>query len=166
MYKNIAKKKKHFLFDKVKCVLRVFKKKHQVIYLGDKVERSSIVLSNHVGASGPTYVINSVEELNEYVSGTYNNFDTAIEKYDEEYFKTSALVIAEITKNTGSAKLTLKSIVFNEDTMVIKFKTKTPNIVTCDMAYWHIIVECTQEEVNSINSIKVYDSGNLVEGRV
>ena len=53
MYKNIAKKKKHFLFDKVKCVLRVFKKKHQVIYLGDKVERSSIVLSNHVGASGP-----------------------------------------------------------------------------------------------------------------
>ena len=33
--------------------MRVFKKKHQVIYLGDKVERSSIVLSNHVGASGP-----------------------------------------------------------------------------------------------------------------
>ena len=50
--------------------------------------------------------------------------------------------------------------------MVIKFKTKTPNIVTCDMAYWHIIVECTQDEVNSINSIKVYDSGNLVKGRV
>ena len=107
-----------------------------------------------------------MEELNEYVSGIYNNFDTAVEKYDEEYFKTSALVIAEITKYTGSAKLTLKSIVFNEDTMVIKFKTKTPNTVTCDMAYWHIIVECTQEEVNSINNIKVYDSGNLVKGRV
>lgn len=116
--------------------------------------------------NGSTYAINSLEELNEYVSGIYNNFDTAVEKYDEEYFKTSALVIAEITKYTGSAKLTLKSIVFNEDTMVIKFKTKTPYTVTCDMAYWHIIVECIQEEVNSINNIKVYDSGNLVKGRV
>ena len=53
MYKNIAKKKKHPLFDKVKFILRIFKKKHKVIYLGEKVEKSSIILSNHVGALGP-----------------------------------------------------------------------------------------------------------------
>ena len=115
---------------------------------------------------GSTYVINSVEELNEYVSGTYNNFDDAVEKYDEEYFNSSALVIAEITKSTGSAKLTLKSANVKEETMVIKFKTKTPNVVTCDMAYWHILVECSQEEANGISSIEVYDTGKLVEGRV
>ena len=115
---------------------------------------------------GSTYVINSVEELNEYVSGTYNSFDKAVEKYDEDYFENSALIIAEITKNTGSAKLTIKSIDVKEKVMIIKFKTRTPNIVTCDMAYWHILVECTQEEANCINNIKVYDSGNLVEGRV
>ena len=152
----------------MKKFLVIFVMLFSIILTGCSLDREAYL----VRAGGPsfnhgsTYVINSVEELNEYVSGTYNNFDTAIEKYDEEYFKASALVIAEITKNTGSAKLTLKSIVFNEDTMVIKFKTKTPNIVTCDMAYWHIIVECTQEEVNSINNIKVYDSGNLVKGRV
>lgn len=152
----------------MKKFLVIFVMLFSIILTGCSLDREAYL----VRAGGPsfnhgsTYVINSVEELNEYVSGTYNNFDTVVEKYDEEYFKTSALVIAEITKNTGSAKLTLKSIDFNEDTMVIKFKTKTPNIVTCDMAYWHIIVECTQEEVNSINSIKVYDSGNLVEGRV
>lgn len=152
----------------MKKFLVIFVMLFSIILTGCSLDREAYL----VRAGGPsfnhgsTYVINSVEELNEYVSGTYNNFDTVVEKYDEEYFKVSALVIAEITKNTGSAKLTLKSIDFNEDTMVIKFKTKTPNIVTCDMAYWHIIVECTQEEVNSINSIKVYDSGNLVEGRV
>ena len=152
----------------MKKFLVIFVMLFSIILTGCSLDREAYL----VRAGGPsfnhgsTYVINSVEELNEYVSGTYNNFDTVVEKYDEEYFKASALVIAEISKNTGSAKLTLKSIDFNEDTMVIKFKTKTPNIVTCDMAYWHIIVECTQEEVNSINSIKVYDSGNLVEGRV
>ena len=152
----------------MKKFLVIFVMLFSIILTGCSLDREAYL----VRAGGPsfnhgsTYVNNSVEELNEYVSGTYNNFDTVVEKYDEEYFKASALVIAEITKNTGSAKLTLKSIDFNEDTMVIKFKTKTPNIVTCDMAYWHIIVECTQEEVNSINSIKVYDSGNLVEGRV
>lgn len=152
----------------MKKFLVIFVMLFSIILTGCSLDREAYL----VRAGGPsfnhgsTYVINFVEELNEYVSGTYNNFDTVVEKYDEEYFKASALVIAEITKNTGSAKLTLKSIDFNEDTMVIKFKTKTPNIVTCDMAYWHIIVECTQEEVNSINSIKVYDSGNLVEGRV
>ena len=152
----------------MKKFLVIFVMLFSIILTGCSLDREAYL----VRAGGPsfnhgsTYVINSVEELDEYVSGTYNNFDTAVEKYDEEYFKASALVIAEITKNTGSAKLTLKSIDFNEDTMVIKFKTKTPNTVTWDMAYWHIIVECTQEEVNSINNIKVYDSGNLVEGRV
>lgn len=99
---------------------------------------------------GSTYVIDSAEELTMYVGGTYNNFDDAVERYGEEYFKNNALVIAEITKNTGSAKLTLKSININEETMIIKFKTKTPSIVTCDMAYWHIIVECTNEEAKQI----------------
>lgn len=109
---------------------------------------------------------NSIEEFNEYVSETYNNYDTAVEKYDEEYFITSALVIAEIIKNTGNAKLTIKSVNFDDDTIIIKFKTKTPNIVTCDMAYWHILVECSQEEASSIVNVKVYNSGNLVEDRV
>ena len=53
MYKNIAKKKKHPIFNRVKSILRIFKKEHKVIYLGNKVEESSIVLCNHVGASGP-----------------------------------------------------------------------------------------------------------------
>ena len=114
---------------------------------------------------GSSYVINSVEELIEYVDGTYNNFDDAVEKYDEEYFKNSALIIAEIVKNSGSAKLTLKSIDVKEEILIIKFKTRTPSIVTCDMAYWHILVECSQEEANSISSIEVYDIGKLVEGR-
>ena len=50
---NNAKEKKHPFYDKVKCVIRIFKKKHEVIYLGEKIEKSSLILSNHVGMSAP-----------------------------------------------------------------------------------------------------------------
>ena len=53
MKENTAKKKKHPFFKFVKAVVRIFKRKQKVVYLGDKVEKSSLILSNHVGASGP-----------------------------------------------------------------------------------------------------------------
>ena len=53
MFKNLAKDKKHPLYDFFKKILRLIKKKPQIIYLGEKVQKSSIILSNHVGASGP-----------------------------------------------------------------------------------------------------------------
>lgn len=135
-----------------------------LILTGCSVNREVIL----VRAGGPefnhgsTYVINSTVELKNYILGTYNNFENSVTKYNDEYFETSALVIVEITKNTGSAKLTIKSVNLVNDSLIIKFKTKTPNVVTCDMAYWHILIECTQEEANTIKTIEVYDSGNLI----
>ncbi len=111
---------------------------------------------------GSTYIIDSLEELDEYVSHTYNNFNQSVEKYEKSYFEKSAIVIVEITKSTGSSKLKVSSVNIKDTTMVIRFNTRTPNIVTCDMAYWHIIIECTQEEIKGIETIKVYDSGNIV----
>ena len=86
-------------------------------------------------------------------------------QYDEDYFKTSALVIIEITKNSGSYKLTMSSVKIVDGSMIVKFKSSKPNIVTHDMAYWHIVVECTQEELLEFSSVQVYDNNNKVEVR-
>jgi hypothetical protein len=53
MYRNRARKRKHPIFDCVKKFLRLFKKKPKFIYLGEKVNEPSLILSNHVGSSGP-----------------------------------------------------------------------------------------------------------------
>ena len=87
MYENTAKKKKHPIFNVVKGVVRIFKRKQKVVYLGDKVEKSSLILSNHVGASGPmmwelypefpfrfwgTYEMNGdLQMVYQYLSKTY-----------------------------------------------------------------------------------------------
>ena len=40
-----------------------------------------------------------------------------------------------------------------------------PDIVTCNMAYWHIVIECTQAEVESITAVNVYENGEQVTVR-
>ena len=47
--KNVRKK----WFEFVKKIMRLFIKESEFVYLGDKIENNSIVLSNHVGTSAP-----------------------------------------------------------------------------------------------------------------
>ena len=54
---------------------------------------------SHTFDNGASYIIDSVDELNEYVSNTYNNFDDSVVKYDDAYFESSALVIVEVSKS-------------------------------------------------------------------
>ena len=37
----------------IKKIMRLFIKKTDFVYLGEKIEKNSIVLSNHVGTSAP-----------------------------------------------------------------------------------------------------------------
>lgn len=53
MNKNAAKRKKHPIFNGVKNFLRIFKRKPKFVYLGEKINEPSVILSNHVGSSGP-----------------------------------------------------------------------------------------------------------------
>ena len=64
---------------------------------------------SHTFNHGASYIIDSVEELNEYVSNTYNDFDKSVAQYDSVYFEVSALVIVEVTKSSGSYKLKMSS---------------------------------------------------------
>ena len=112
---------------------------------------------------GSSYIIESLNELNEYVSNTYNNFDDSVAKYDDAYFQESALVIVEIAKSSGSYKLKMSSVKIDDSTMVVKYKTNSPQYVTHDMAYWHIVIECTQAEVESLTTVSVYENNNLLK---
>jgi hypothetical protein len=118
---------------------------------------------SHTFDNGASYIIDSVDELNEYVSNTYNNFDDSVVKYDDAYFESSALVIVEVAKSSGSYKLKMSSVKIDDGRMVVKFKSSCPNTATCDMAYWHIVIECTQEEADSLIAIEIYENGNKVE---
>ena len=108
--------------------------------------------------SGIVYKIDSKEELDQYSSNMYEHFSEYVNKYNEAYFTDKLLMIANIGKGTGSAKIIYESVSFEEETMLIKFSTYYPNSVTDDMAYWHLIIECDKSELENITKVRVIES--------
>ena len=125
--------------------------------------------------NGQTLVIETKEELEEYLntnkkqyglghrekvySDSTIGFEDAIADYDEEWFKDHNIVLVLLTANSGSIRFKATNVNINEGKMDISFATKTPDIVTCDMAGWHIIVET---EKVSIDEINVYVEGKEI----
>ena len=125
------------------------------------------IRTNYVsGTHGKTYVIESLEELEEYYNANkekYNlghrekvysdttiGFADAIEEYDEEFFKNHNIVLVLLTASSGSIRYKVENINLNDGVMEINITKKTPEIGTCDMAGWHIIIETEKQEIEEI----------------
>ncbi len=96
-------------------------------------------------------VIKSTEELKSYYDDNKTvwyfdskpngddsvSFNEAIKKYDNEFFKENALIFVVTEEGSGSIRYTDVNI----DGSTIRAKKHKPEVYTCDMAYWHIIIE-------------------------
>ena len=117
--------------------------------------------------NGQTLVIESKEELDQYFNANkekYNlghkekvysdttiGFEDAIVDYDEEWFKEHNLVLVLLTANSGSIRYKANNINIEDGTMTVSFNKKAPDMVTCDMAGWHIIIETEKVSIDEIN---------------
>lgn len=111
------------------------------------------------GAEYPkTLWIESVQELKEYYEknkGTYSfrdEFDGAIKKYDEAFFENHNLIFVLLEEPSGSIshKVTDVSLSPSPQNKVQYFvqpvfQRTVPEVQTCDMAEWHIIIEISKE---------------------
>ena len=96
-------------------------------------------------------VIKSTEELKSYYDDNKTvwyfdskpngddsvSFNEAIKKYDNEFFKENALIFVVTEEGSGSVRYT--DVKIDGDT--VKVKKHKPEVFTCDMAYWQIIIE-------------------------
>lgn len=96
-------------------------------------------------------VIKSTEELKSYYDDNKTvwyfdskpngddsvSFNEAIKKYDNEFFKENALIFVVTEEGSGSVRYSDVTI----DGNTIKVRKYCPEVYTCDMAYWHIIIE-------------------------
>ncbi len=121
------------------------------------------------GTHGTTVVIESKKELDEYFSTNkekYNlghkekvyadttiGFVDAVEEYDEEYFKEKALVIVLLTESSGSIRHKVTNVSVKDGIMEIKIERVVPEIGTCDMAGWHVLVETEKQEIEKISVV-------------
>ncbi len=95
-------------------------------------------------------VIDSIEALKLYC-GENNNTETGFElgtmedelfsKYDRRFFDDNALIFVRIMEGSGSVSHEFRGI--DHDNNIIILRTE-PEIGTCDMAYYHIVIEIPQ----------------------
>lgn len=125
------------------------------------------IRTNYVsGTHGKTYVIESIEELEEYYnankekhnlchmeklySDTTIGFEDETKEYDEEFFKEHNIVLVLLTASSGSIKYKVENINLNDGVMEINITKKIPEIGTCDMVGWHIIIETDKQDIEEI----------------
>ncbi len=118
-------------------------------------------------------VIKSQEELNAYYKSNKDTFNLerrsnpssdstigfldACDKYNQDYFKDNALVLIAIEEGSGSIRHNVDNIyVDTKGKFYADITTQTPEVGTCDMAQWHIIIEIKKQNTpKSPNDIEI-----------
>ena len=90
----------------------------------------------------------------------YRASDTALEeavqRYDDAWFSSHTLLLAVLEEGSGSVRHTVTRV---EKTAphagTVAIKRDVPEVGTCDMAYWHILIELPAGTFDAADTIKV-----------
>ena len=99
-------------------------------------------------------------DLESHKSGT--GFLDVISKYDTHWFDEKALIIIPLIETSGSNRHQVLSYQVEESKLKVNIKSIIPEIGTCDMAGWHIIVEINKSHLESINGVEIYLDGKII----
>lgn len=88
-------------------------------------------------------------------SDTTIGFLDACDKYDEKYFENQILVMVLLEEGSGSVRHNVESVkVAQDDKLYISICAIVPEVGTCDMAEWHILIE-PEEGIDVVNEADV-----------
>lgn len=159
--------KKRIIFSAVTIVLILISTVFLVAFA--KADKDvQYIKTNYVDKmNGQTLVIETKEEQEEYLnknkkqyglgymekvySDSTIGFEDAIAEYDDEFFKNHNIVLVLLTASSGSIRYKVTNINLIDGVMDVNFIKKSPELVTCDMAGWHIIIETEKVSIDEIN---------------
>ena len=89
-------------------------------------------------------IIRSANEMSRYLKKETHMSEelvNACKKYDADYFKEQILIIVLLEEGSGSVRHEVEKVGANNGHAVIQIKSIAPEVGTCDMAWWHILIE-------------------------
>ena len=132
----------------------------------------------HDGVEYPIVkIIRSVNELNSYynenkekyslerredpASDSTIGFLDACDKYNAEYFEKQILVMVLLEEGSGSTRHNVDNVKLGSDgKLYVNIRSIVPEVGTCDMAEWHILIEPeTNVDIASESDVVVYMDG-------
>ena len=89
-------------------------------------------------------IIRSANEMTRYLKNETHMSEelvSACEKYNADYFKEQILIIVLLEEGSGSVRHEVEKVGSDNTHAVIQIKSIAPEVGTCDMAWWHILIE-------------------------
>ena len=169
---------------KITTVYEVVKYKSDYIFpTNPEVIKPILTYTNYVVRAGWTdsmnipqnhvYKLASIDDVNSLkneIGGVlnFNAFDEIMEACDEAFFEENAVLLAYITANSGSVKYSVYDVTFGPNSVDIELSVERPEIGTCDMAGWFVMVfvpkvtveNCTEFNISVKNDLKQL-TGNI-----
>ena len=103
-----------------------------------------------------TFMISSTDELADYINNSEDAdaFSEFTEKYDSKFFQNHELITVMLKEGSGSITHEVENVVFTQSedgkcSVQPVIKRIVPEVGTCDMAYWHIIIEIGRDYAES-----------------
>ncbi len=102
-----------------------------------------------------------LERVDKVYSDTTIGFLDACDKYTDEFFNENHLVFVRLREGSGSISHAVTRLTYNENNLDVRIARHSPEVQTCDMAEWHIILEISNEftvESEEMVNVDVYTS--------
>lgn len=77
-----------------------------------------------------------------------------LDRYTDSYFSDKALILLGITLESGSMELRIDGAEAEGEGLTVRYTSISPGMLTCDMAYWQVLLEVDGEAVQGIRQIE------------
>ena len=81
----------------------------------------------------------------------YTQFTEKLDSYSSAYFKKNILIAILHTASSGSFSYTVKSVEAQEGTLNVTLQEWRPEVGTCDIKLWCILIECPKGNYSDLN---------------
>ena len=130
---------------------------------------ASLALNADAIANGsrqlPMYRIDDIQDVEGFETkfagcfSFYGNgegsFSGIMAEYDEKFFENNSIIIVYVTSGSGSNRFGVSSVSSVNGVFSVEIaNTYSPEIGTCDMAGWFMIIEVADEDLNSCTEFK------------
>lgn len=116
---------------------------------------SYIRRSDYYVEKGEAFIITDKAGLDEFTgkASSISQLATASEKYTAEWFENNNLLVIGIWENSGSNRHEVKSVSKSGDSLTVYIDRIRPDVFTCDMAYWNILVEIAKTDCEGVSML-------------
>jgi len=117
-------------------------------YKNDEIITYQIKTHEYFGNRNYTdkYYINSEDELNIFYSLYSKSVDI-----NKEYLKDNSIFIQVQMVGSGSIRMKLSSVTFENNNVNFIIERNSPQIGTCDMACWYLVAVIPNEQLKNLN---------------